>query len=170
MRFKRNVRITTDLVVGLGLSFDQVCNELGQYPCTTLVHALALGGVDPYGSGLYEPLPFTGVTSPIVVDRVAMSACLKRVNTDLAAPASALIFVGITRDSAGKLDPTAATSTAALTSLYHRLLLRDPTPEELGHLQQLYRDIEAKGRPNPGQDWLTLSCFAIASSVESVFY
>ncbi|MBX7097594.1 MAG: hypothetical protein K1X89_07775 [Myxococcaceae bacterium] len=162
--------MTTDLVVGLGLGFDQVCNELGQYPCTTLVHPLALGGVDPYGSGLYEPLPFTGVTSPIVVDRVALSACLKRVNTDLGAPASALVFVGVVPDGSGKLDPTAATSTAALTALYHRLLLRDPTPSEIGHLQQLYRDIEAKGRPNPGQDWMTLSCFAIASSVESVFY
>ena len=24
-----------------------------------------LGGTDPYGSGLYEPLPYTGATSPI---------------------------------------------------------------------------------------------------------
>jgi hypothetical protein len=170
VRFKRNVRLTTDFAIALGLDYTTFCQELGQYSCTLVVHPLALGGTDPYGSGLYEPLPFTGATSPIVIDRVALVGCTQRVTADLALPASALIYNGIAVGSDGKMDPTQPAVATAMQTLYRRALLRDPTGAEVEHLRQLYRDIEATGKPEPAKSWMTLSCFAVMSSVESIFY
>ncbi len=170
VRFKRNERLTVDFGNALGLPYEELCKELGIYSCTMFVHPLALGGVDPYGTGLYEPLPFTGVTSPIVVDRVALAGCTQRVNADLTNPTSAVIFKNITVGPGGKVDPTSAAAKTALDTLYKRVLLRTPTADEVAHLQKLATDIEATGQPNPGQAWLTLSCFAVITSVESLFY
>lgn len=170
VRFKRNVRLTTDFAIALGLPFDTFCQELGQYSCTLVVHPLALGGTDPYGSGLYEPLPFTGATSPIVIDRVALVGCSQRVAADLATPASALIYKNLTVGADGKLDPAQPAVASAVTELYHRAVLRNPTDAEVEHLRALYRDIEASGKPDPAKSWMTLSCFAVMSSVESIFY
>ena len=169
VRFKRNERLTVDFASALGLPLDGLCKELGLYSCSIFVHPLALGGVDPYGSGLYEPLPFTGVTSPIVVDRVALAGCVQRVEADLAAPGSALIFKGISIVD-GKVDPTSTTARQALDLLYKRAVQRPPTEAELAHLARLNADIVATGKPQPGKSWLTLSCFAVLTSVESVFY
>jgi hypothetical protein len=74
LRFKGDIRLTIDLAVALGLPFDQVCNELGQYACTYFVHPVALGGVDPYGKGIFESPTVTGVTTAVVVERVALSS------------------------------------------------------------------------------------------------
>ena len=49
----------------------------------------------------------------IVTDRLAISACLQRVNADLTAPATALIYKGIAVDAMGKLDPASAPAKAA---------------------------------------------------------
>lgn len=170
VRFKKNERLTADYAKSLGLQSNQVCNELGLYSCANVVHHLALGGVDPYNIGVYEPLPFTGLTSPIVTDRVALSACIQRVTADLATPATALIYKGITLDAMGKLDVSAAPVKTAIDTLYKQVLLREPTAAEVGHLSQLYTDIAATGKPDPGKSWMTLSCFAVLTSVESVFY
>jgi hypothetical protein len=86
LRFKGPERLAFDFAAALSLPADQVCNELGQYPCTTFVHTVALGGVEPYGIGFYEPLPFTGVTTPITIDRVALAACGQRVTLDVTTP------------------------------------------------------------------------------------
>ena len=170
VRFKRNVRMTIDYAVALSLPLDQVCKELGLYQCTTAVHPLALGGVDPYGIGLYEPLPFTGLASPIVADRVALSACTLRVQGDLAAPSSAVIFKGLTPDAMGKINIDAPEVRTAIETLYKRAVLRLPTDTEVGHLQQLYRDIDATGKPGPATQWMQLSCFAVMTTVEALFY
>jgi hypothetical protein len=55
LRFKGPERLTLDFAVALSLPPEQVCNELGQYPCTTFVHTVALGGVDPYGLASTSP-------------------------------------------------------------------------------------------------------------------
>ncbi len=170
VRFKRNVRLTTDFAIALGLPFDTVCTELGQYSCTLVVHPLALGGTDPYGSGLYQPLPFTGATSPIVVDRVALNACSQRMLLDVATPATAVIFGSIAIDAYGKLDVTQQSVADAVTALYQRALLRNPTAAEIEIQRQLYRDIESAGKPDTAKSWMTLSCFTVMSSVESIFY
>lgn len=169
VRFKRNERLTVDFGNALGLPYDSLCKELGLYSCSVFVHPLALGGVDPYGSGLYEPLPFTGVTSPIVVDRVALAGCSQRVKADLATPGSAVIFKGVTVVD-GKVDPASPAAKTALDTLYKRALQRPPTQSELSHLASLNTEIVASGKPEPGRAWLTLSCFAVLTSVESLFY
>ena len=169
VRFKRNERLTIDFGNALGLPYDTLCKELGLYSCSIFVHPLALGGVDPYGSGLYEPLPFTGVTSPIAVDRVALAGCSQRVKADLETPASAVIFKGMTVVD-GKVDPASPAAQTALDTLYKRALQRPPTQSELAHLASLNAEIVASGKPEPGKAWLTLSCFAVLTSVESLFY
>ena len=170
VRFKRNERLTADMAKSLGIPFASVCNELGLYPCTTTVHHLSLGGVDAYNIGVYEPLAFTGLTSPIVVDRVALSACTQRVTADLATPSTALIFKAITLDATGKLNVDSAEVKTALDLLYKQVVLRPVTDAEVGHLKKLYADIVATNKPQPGKMWMTLSCFAVLTSVESVFY
>jgi hypothetical protein len=170
VRFKRALRLTADFAQALALPTDQLCKELGQYQCATLVHPISLGGTDPYGIGLYEPLPFTGMATPIVTDRMALMGCQQRVLADIAAGSSAIVFRGVVPDGAGKLDIESAAVSAAIDELYKRSMLRHATPAELGHLKQLYKDIEATGKPQPGQSWMTLSCFSILTTVEALFY
>ncbi len=171
VRFKRSTRLANDFAQALGLAPAALCKELGLYSCTELVHPLALGGVDPYAIGLYEPLPFTGATSPIVVDRVALNGCIQRVDLDLAAPAQALLFKGLTPDGAGRLPSLDAPAVRdALDTLYKRALLRPIAESEVAHLKQLYRDIEANGTATPAKAWMQLSCFAVLTSAESLFY
>ena len=170
LRFKGNERLTFDYSVALGIAPLELCNELGQYSCTFVVHPVALGGVDPYGHGLIEPSPVTLATTSMVVDRVALAACVKRVALDLATPATALIFKSLPV-TAGRLSaPRGPEVRAALTELAQRGWLRDPTEAELSILMQLNTDIEATGVPEPAKAWMQASCFAVLSSAESVFY
>ena len=170
LRFKGNERLTFDYSIALGIPFDQLCNELGQYPCTFAVHPVALGGVDPYGKGLFEPAQVTGSTTAIVVERVALASCVKRVTLDLATPAAAIVFKSIPV-SAGKLmNPQGTEVRLALTELAQRGWLRDPTEAELQHLIQLNSDIEATNVADPATTWMKAACFAVLSSAEAVFY
>jgi hypothetical protein len=171
LRFKGPERLTLDFAVALSLPPEQVCNELGQYPCTTSVHTVTLGGVDPYGLGFYEPLPSTGATTPIAVDRVALAACIRRVTLDVTTPADAVIFGGIALEAQGRLaNRDAPPVKNAITALYQRALLRDPTQAEVDTLLQLATDIEGSSSQTPGRDWMKAACFAVLSSAESVFF
>ncbi|HEY0096098.1 MAG TPA: hypothetical protein VGB96_17350 [Archangium sp.] len=171
LRFKNPEQLTAHFASALSLPAEQVCNELGQYPCTTYVHNVALGGVEPYGVGLYEPLTSSGVTTPIVIDRVALAACVRRVSLDLATPGEASVFKGIELDAQGRLaHREGAPVRDAITSLYQRALVRNPTENEVGTLTHMATEIESKGSQTPGRDWMTASCFAVLSSAESVFF
>lgn len=171
VRFKGPERLLNDFSAALELPADQVCKELGQYDCATFVHTLALGGVEPYGRGVYEKPPATGVATPIVVDRIALAGCITRVNADLAQPASAVVFKGVTLDANGRLaDAGGAAVKDAVTQLYRRAVLRDPTSAEVAGLVQLAHDIEALNHAEPGRDWMKAACVAVLSSAESVFY
>jgi hypothetical protein len=168
VRFKRVARLSADFAHALALAPEQLCTELGKYPCGA-VHSVALGGVDPYATGLYEPLPFTGASSPMAVDRMALAACAARVTMDLAAPAQAAIFrIGV--DAGGQMrldDPAVARS---IDELHRRTLLRDATTTERALLKQLYLDVVATHEPEPARAWMKLACFVTLSSVESLFY
>ncbi|OJH39109.1 hypothetical protein [Cystobacter ferrugineus] len=171
LRFKNPEQLTAHFASALSLPPEQVCNELGQYPCTTYVHTVALGGVEPYGVGLYEPLTSSGVTTPIVIDRVALAACVRRVSLDIATPGETSVFKGIELDAQGRLaNREGAPVRDAITSLYQRALLRDPTDTEVGTLSQLATELESKGTQTPGRDWMIASCFVVLSSAESVFF
>ncbi len=144
LRFKGPERLNTDLAAALELTPDAVCTELGQYQCTAAVHTVALGGVDPYGTGLYEPSGVTSLTTPLVVDRVVWSACSKRVDTDLGTPASAVIFRNLPLSGAKLANPDGDEVRAAVTELTQRGLQRDPTASEV--------DLPAEFRFT-GADW-----------------
>jgi hypothetical protein len=170
LRFKGPERLTFDYAAALELTPAQVCNELGQYSCTVFVHPLALGGVDPYGAGLYEAQPFTGVTTPIVVERVALAACAQRVTLDAANPGGASIFKNVALTGAKLAAPNGPEVRAAIVSLYERALLRDPDDDEVAALVKLSADIEGSSSPAPALDWMKAACFVTLSSAEAVFY
>jgi hypothetical protein len=54
------------------------------------------------------------------------------------------------------------------TELHRRLLARDPSADELALLVDLARP--ADGLPPPARVWATLTCFAIGSRTDNVFY
>ncbi|MBL8911884.1 MAG: hypothetical protein JNM17_14420 [Archangium sp.] len=169
MRFKGDLRFTIDLAVGLQLPVNQVCKELGQYDCV-FVHTVALNGVDPYGKGLFEPLPVTGATTPVVVERMVTSACLARVDLDLQTPASAVIYKNIALSSGRLMNPQSAEVRLAITELAQRAWLRNPTEAEINHFIQLNGDIEATGVNEPAKTWMQAACFVAFSGEEAVFY
>ncbi|MFO0595898.1 MAG: hypothetical protein U0228_11350 [Myxococcaceae bacterium] len=169
VRFKGDLRLTIDLAVALSLPLDQLCNELGQYACLG-VHTVALMGVDPYGKGLFEPLPVTGATTPVVTERMVMASCLRRVTLDLMTPSSAVIFksLGVT---GGKLTNLESTEVRlAINELAQRAWLRDPTDAEVAVFKKLYTDIDATGVAEPATVWMQSACFTAFTTAESVFY
>lgn len=170
LRFKGPERLASDIAAALELSPEAVCTELGLYQCTSMVHNVALGGVDPYGTGLYEASGITSLTTPLVVERVVLSACLKRVEADLADPSAAVVFGGIPV-SAGKLaSPDGAEVRSAIVQLTQRALQRDPYENEVARFVQLAKDIEATGTAEPARAFMQASCYAILSLPEAVFY
>ena len=171
LRFKGPQRLSLDFATALSLPEGQLCNELGQYACTSSVHNVTLGGVDPYSNSLYEALPASGVTTPIAIERVALAACGQRVTLDVTTPSTAVLFKAIPLDAQGRLvDRQGEPVKAALSALYQRGLLRDPTKQEVDALVKLSTDIETTASTQPGQDWMKAACFVVFSSAESVFF
>lgn len=170
LRFKGPERLNSDIAAALELPADAVCTELGMYQCTSAVHNVALGGVEPYGTGLYEPSGVTSSTTPLVVERVVWSACTKRASTDFADLANAVIFRGIQLNAAKLASPDGQQVRAAITQLVQRALLRDPTENEMTRYIKLASDIEATGNAEPARAWMQAVCFAVLSSAEAVFY
>ena len=167
VKLKTRYRLLGDLGQALSLEPDELCLELGLYDCGS-VHSIALSGVDAYGAGVYRPLATSAATSPIAVDRIVLSACQTRAYRDLVLDtAGQAVFVGL---EDGTLDAQSEAVTNVITTLYRRGHLRDPKPSEIDHLRQLYLDIAAAGGANPARDWATLSCYAVLTTLESVFY
>lgn len=170
LRFKGPERLNADVAQALELPATEVCKELGLYPCATAVHNVALGGVEPYGTGLYEASGITSATTPLVVDRIMWAACGRRVDLDLANPGGAVIFRGVALDGSKLANPDGEEVRAAITQLVQRGLLREPSESELTRYVQLARDIEATGNATPAKAFMQAVCFAVMSSAESVFY
>lgn len=169
LRFKGAERFRNDIAQALSLSPNEVCTELGQFDCVEFVHTITLGGVEPYVLGVNSPSENTNATTPLAVERVALAACANRVDKDLQAPNEAVLTSGLTfRD--GKLDLGTPGPTSFVENLYRRSLLRNPTERELAHHLELYRAVEADGQDRPGRDWAVLSCFAVLTSEEGLFY
>lgn len=166
---KGHIQLESDVARALGLAPDQVCNELGRYSCTREVHRVTLGGTSAYDLGLFTPLPFTSLTTPMAAERVAMAACVTRVDRDLAG--EGLIFAELDIDARGRLaDPDGRAVTRAIDTLYQRALQRRVWAQELAHLRRLYRQIEARAASRPARDWAVLSCFAVMTTMEQLFY
>ena len=165
VKFKGGERYARDLSAALELPRDQLCTELGLYDCVDEVHRISLGGVEPYELGIDEPLPVAPVSAAIAVDRVALSACIRRVELDFADPGSAVVFGSLA--TAG--GPQRADLEAVAADLIDRILRRDATPAEISALADFYVDAEAEADA-PAQAFGQLSCFAVATMLEALFY
>lgn len=166
LQWKRAAAVEHDLERALALTRDQLCLEVGVAPCVEQVHLVALGGHDPLGLGLYESLAAPLATTPIALDRVALSGCAARADLDRAAGPAAVVFRGV--DLAGPApaadDPGVVTMT---TELYRRLLGRDPLAAELAAIGTLTRD---ESGPVAARDFAVLACYAIATTTEFLFF
>lgn len=171
VRFKGDLRLARDFSAVLGLDRNELCTELGQYSCTDDVHKIGLGGVDPYEGGVYERAQSTGVTAPLIVERVAMSGCIRRVDEDFADPTGALVFRNLDVDADGRLeDVQSQVVDDAVTTLIRRSWLRDPRGNEVKHFRDLYTSLEGVDEPEPARAWATLTCVTVLTSMESLFY
>lgn len=167
VKYKSGARYASDLAAALDLSRDAVCRELGRYDCVDEVHRIVLGGVEPYTLGVREPLPSIAVTAPIAQDRVALAACTERIERDLAA--SGPVFL-----TALDVDaPTPEQLEATAGRFYDRILRRAATPDEVSALAQFHStvtDEPGESRATATRDWAILSCFMVATTLESIFY
>jgi hypothetical protein len=174
VKFKDGERYLRDLSASLGIPRDDICKELSRYDCMTDAFRIVLGGVEAPNLLVNEPIDTAALTSPIAVDRVALHVCANRVRRDRETPASAVLFKAgaYGRDGRDKSPSQAWLSTTA-DAIYGSILLRSPSEREVATLAGFYNQV-AGGRPASSQDvaadWVTLSCFAVASSLEAVFY
>jgi hypothetical protein len=164
LRFKRGRRLKNDLARALKLAPEAVCRELDQYDCVDRVHTVPLGEVEPYVRGIFDAPAQTGAPTPLAVDRVVLAACSAAVERDLTEGGEGL-FVGVDRHT---ISPAAQADSVG--ALYRAALQRVPTEDEVAHLQRLYESLSARGAEPLGQTWATLSCFAVFTTVEALFY
>jgi hypothetical protein len=174
VKFKDGERYLRDLSTSLSIPRDEICRELGRYDCVTEAFRIVLGGVQAPDLSVNMPLEEAALTAPIALDRVAMHVCLARVKRDLAEPKKAvLVGPGAFGPRGGATKPAAAWLKATTANIYDTILLRSPTPAELTQMSAFYEDVR-NGRkandPAVASDWATLSCFAVASSLENTFY
>lgn len=168
IKYKDGDRYLGDLSAALDIPRDSICKELGQYDCFRDAFRIVLGGVEAENLGVNVPLEEEALTAPIAVDRLALRACVNRVKLDVDDPKHAVLLKNAPKGKAGKgwLKSTTAT-------VYDRILNRAPTALETAKMTGFYEQVAVKsGKPNPdaAKDWVTLSCFATASSTENVFY
>ncbi len=169
LKLKAGIRFRNDVAQALGLG-DDFCLELGRYDCAP-IHYIVMGGADAFLSGQYEPLPETTATSPLAFDRVAVAGCLERVAMDFEDPSAATIFIELPIDAQGRLtDPESEAVQASITRLYRKGLARNPSEVETQALIDFAGEVEQTGSEEPAKEWATLSCYAVLTSMENIFY
>lgn len=146
-----------------------MCLELGRLPCADLVHKVSLGTMNAYGNAQYRHPEQISATSAMSLDRLVLSACMQRAQLDLVNPARAVIFKDVELSSDGRLVKSDAVVTAIHT-LYQRAFLRDASASEVDNLLQFYEAIYAQQSVGAARNWMTLSCYAVLTSVEAAFY
>lgn len=171
VKFKDGERLLRDLSTALDIPRDKICRELGRYDCFNDAFKIVLGGVDAEYLGINQPLAQEALTAPIAVDRVALQVCTLRVQMDVADPTKAVLLKAQARPARGK--PPAAWLRQTTAGIYGAILGREPTRTETAELVRFYdKTARTGGKANPDavKDWVTLGCFAVASSLENVFY
>src|SRR4029079_18876926 len=130
-------QLANDLKQALTLDDSTVCSELGLAgTCFNLIHQVPLGGNEPVKSGLYRPISEPGVTTSLSMDRVILSACGIRADAESVNAVPKILWKTIAFD-APSLSPYDAAVATDVTELYHRLLARDPTSQELALVASL---------------------------------
>lgn len=160
LQWKRYAAFEADLSSALELAPDVLCKEFGSEPCVRGVHLVALGGHEPFRSGMLESAAEPLATTPTVVERVVLNACSQRVELDRSEPK---LF---------KFDlsapPSAEAIDALASTLYRRFMARDPEPLERSTLAELARD--DSGQPLGGDEFAKLACFVVGTSSEFLFF
>ena len=124
--WKRYRAIENSLMNALSLTKPQVCQELGQFNCVDRIHLTSLGGNFPL-LGQYERPGKPSVLTPLVMERIVLSACTTRLELDRAAGAQAQVFKQFSLNASS----VSATEVEQLTvELFQRILARDPSTEE----------------------------------------
>jgi hypothetical protein len=170
VRFKGPDRLRNDLGAALSLGANEICSELGKFSCTDEVHVVTLGGVAAYDRQIFEPARSTMATTPLAADRVVLAACAERAKRDFAAPDSATLWTGLELTGAQLADPKSKAVKASLDGLYTKLLARHASSNEIDALSAFYATVAAQDSEHPAQTWATLSCYAVGTSVEFLFY
>ncbi len=168
LAWKRADPLATDVALALALDPETMCLELGEIACAE-AERVALGGSDPIGTGLYVPPARPGLTTPNAVDRLVLAACAERVDLDARGPAVVVTEIDLAASALDLADT--ATRTAMETdarNLHRRLLARDPSADELALLLELAGP--ADGLTPTAREWATLTCFAIGSRTDNVFF
>jgi hypothetical protein len=149
----------------LALTRDEVCKELGERDCIRDIHVIALGGNDPFRSGINQPPSRPLSTTPVVVDRVLLSACSARARADKNKPAK--VFGELDLRGPAPLPDTPAVD-ATITTLFRRLLGRDPRTNETALIKTLLATDEPDA-PQTAEEFAILACFTVGSSLEFLF-
>jgi hypothetical protein len=135
------------------------------------MHNIALRGAEPYVAGIVDPIENTSVSTPIVLERIALAACRTRVDNDLRTPANAVIFRNLALDAEGRLaEPTGTAARDAVVQLYRRLLARDPETYEIDVALGIHGAAIATDEAQIGRAWAIMACFLVASSNEFAFF
>jgi hypothetical protein len=161
--WKRHAAFEADLMRALELGRDEVCKELGARDCIRDIHVIALGGNDPFRSGINVPPSQPLSTTSIVVDRVLLSACSARARADKAG--SPKVFRDLILTGAAPASDSPAVK-ATIDTLFQRFLARDPKPSEVAVVKRL---LDGDDAPASAEEFATLACFAIGSSLEFLF-
>jgi hypothetical protein len=169
LQWKRFAALEADLSAALELPPEELCIELGRESCIREAHLVPLGGNSPFKTGMLEPSTEPLATTPFAVDRIVLSACSERVKRDReAGPSEARVFSQFALDGDAPAPDDAAAAELA-TSLYRRLLARDPAEHELPLVTALATDAEG-GRPVAAADFAVLACYAIGTTTEFLFF
>lgn len=164
LQWKRALVLQRDLLRALELSEDELCKELGTFDCVKDVHLVSLGGHDAIESAIYNSLPGPLATTPVAVDRVVLAGCTHRVDADAAGDAKVFSELDLKSDAPAADDPAVEST---ITTLYRRMLARDPIEAEVEQLATLVVDEE--GEPIAAADFAKLACYAIGTSTEFLF-
>ncbi len=165
LKFRAGGRLAGDLAEALALPREEVCRELGAYDCAA-VHNVVLGGVEPYGASIYEPLPKRAVPTALAVDRLALSACDRRAELDFADPGAAVVFGELAADP--QMGDAAIEAVSA--RLYTRVLRREARPDEARALADFGRELRGELGAEAPRRFAALGCFAVATTAEALFY
>ena len=160
--WKRSSALENSIMDALDLKAEEICNELGQYNCINKVYLAEFGGNDAIEKSQYVRLEKPSFVTSIALERVALSACLKKVEKEKTVKS---LFKHYDIDDK-KIDYNTQKESVDKQNeyLYRRFYARDPLPEELAELGTL-----ADGNVTT-TEYATLTCFALLSSSEFLFY
>jgi len=166
---RRALQLRNSLSKILVLDRNGMCLELNKFPCIDTIHRANLGSMDAYNASQYQHPTNLYAGTPGSFERVVLAACMMRAGLDLNNPSQAVIFKDIKMSRDGRLEEDPAIDRAIVT-LYRRALTREPTATETADLRAMYEEIFKEEPIAAGLNWMTLSCFAVLTSLEMAFY